>query len=171
MVSNQFVKYCPACDAENTRTAAFCCECKNALSNTPVVQCRESLPAPSTPESRSEYVRSNAEGTKRVKGAVCVLELLENPRVKFFVYDGQTVGRTNAADVVLHGVPHSDYISSCHAKFFRRGTQWYVQHIGSTNFIRVEDEEYDDDTEVGLDHNAMLTLSLTTFTVKLDGQA
>lgn len=95
-----------------------------------------------------------------------VLELLDDPTVRFAVTEGQTVGRTEKADIILSGVPKLDWISGAHAKFLRRGDQWYVQHIAQTNFIRVDGEQYTGQQEVALYDGSILVLSLTAFRVK-----
>ena len=98
-----------------------------------------------------------------------VLELLDDPSVRFAVAEGQTVGRTEKADIMLRGVPKLDWISGAHAKFLRRGEQWYVQHIAQTNFIRVDGEQYQGQQEVAIYDGSILVLSLTAFRVKVDG--
>ena len=96
-------------------------------------------------------------------GAVCVLELVENPALQFKVRDGQTLGRSSRADIELIGVPGREFLSRIHARVFRRGQQWFAQYLASGNFIKVDGETYEDDSEVALENGSMLTLSLTTF--------
>ena len=78
------------------------------------------------------------------------------------------MGRTENADIILRGVPKLDWISGIHAKFLRRGTQWYVQHLAKTNFIRVDGDQFRGHEEVALYDNSILVLSLTAFRVKLN---
>ena len=99
------------------------------------------------------------------------LELVDDASMRFPVADGQTVGRTPKADVVLSGVPKLDWISGAHARLFRRGAQWYVQHIAQTNFIKVDGETYKGTEEVALYDGSILVLSLTAFRVRIAGSA
>lgn len=150
-----YVKYCPLCGAENPRQQAFCLQCFDGdLSTVPV-----------------EPRRCGESSTDATATACCVLELLDDPQVRFSVAEKQTIGRTDKADVVLCGVPKLDWISGAHARFFRRGEQWYVQHIGSTNFIKVDGQMYQGNEEVALYDGSVLVLSLTPFRVHLTASA
>jgi hypothetical protein len=95
------------------------------------------------------------------------MELVENPSVRFCIRAGQTVGRSETADVALNDVPNLEYISKIHVRFLKRGTQWYAQHIGDTNFIKVDGRRYEGREEVAIYDNSILVLSLTTFRVTL----
>ncbi|MEA2552358.1 MAG: hypothetical protein QOJ65_534 [Fimbriimonadaceae bacterium] len=105
--------------------------------------------------------------TMEIQGPRVVLEVLQQPGTRFEVGEGQTVGRTDAADVVLKGVPNSDYISRKMAVFTRRGDQWFVQHLGGTNYITVDGEKYQDNEEIALHSGSILGLALCQFTVRL----
>ena len=94
--------------------------------------------------------------------------MLDDPSIRFAVTEGQTVGRTEKADIQLSGVPKLEWISSAHAKFLRRGDQWYVQHIAHTNFIRVDGEKYHGQQRWRFMDASILVLSLTAFRVKVE---
>ncbi len=154
-----YVKYCPLCGAENPHQAAFCARCLDGdLTTVPAEVRREAppelavVPEPAAPAP-----------------ARCTLVLIEDPGVTFRVAEGQTVGRTRKADVLLAGVPKLEWISGAHARFFRRGPQWFVQHIAVTNFIKVDGDTFRGDEEVALHDGSVLVLSLTAFRVKLEG--
>ncbi|MDQ7793703.1 MAG: FHA domain-containing protein [bacterium] len=154
-MSSPLVKYCPLCGAENSRLAPFCAGCGDAdLSTVPVEPVRAPAPA------------ADGGETRRVEVDTCVLELLADPRVSFAVRAGQTVGRTGRSDIVLVGVPDLDCISAVHARFLKRGDQWYVQHLGQTNFIQVDGETYKGSEEVAIYPDSVLALSLSTFRVR-----
>ncbi|HEX2950855.1 MAG TPA: FHA domain-containing protein [Armatimonadota bacterium] len=144
-----FVKYCPLCGAENPRQQAFCLQCLDGdLSTVPVEPRRTEVPV-------------------QTDEPICVLELVENPAVRFSVRDGQTVGRTEKADIVLRDVPKLDWISGEHAKFTRQGERWYVQHVGKTNFIKVDGEKFEGPEEVAIYDGSILVLSLTGFRISI----
>ena len=94
------------------------------------------------------------------------IELLDDPSFRFTIRAGQTVGRTEKADIILAGVPKLDWISGAHARFLRRGEQWYIQHIGATNFIKVDGEMFQGPQEVPIHDGSILLLSLTSFRVR-----
>lgn len=176
------VKYCPDCQMQNPAVASFCSQCDWDLLNVPAQTRRDLVdgaqdeaaavePEPShtaTAQSGTPERDENDVPTKRAVAAagICTLELLENPSQTFTIRPGQTVGRTNKADVVLAGVPNLEYISRVHARFLRRGEQWFVQYIAEGNFIKVDGEEYTEDDEVALHDGSILVLSLTGFRVK-----
>ncbi|RYG44576.1 FHA domain-containing protein, partial [bacterium] len=99
------------------------------------------------------------------------LESMEDSALRFVVAEGQTVGRTEKSDVVVGEVTNGKYISSAMARFTRRGDQWYVQHIATTNYIVVDGEEYEDDTEVAIHDGSVLALALAPFIVRIGGEA
>jgi pSer/pThr/pTyr-binding forkhead associated (FHA) protein len=86
------------------------------------------------------------------------------------VKEGQTVGRTKKADIMLQGVPKLDWISGIHARVFRQGEQWYIQHLGETNFIKVDGEMYKGREEVAFYDGSIVIFSLTAFRVSLGGK-
>jgi hypothetical protein len=142
-MSDPLVKYCPVCGTENSRYAAYCASCGDAdLSTVPV-----------------EPRRSSA--TK------VILELVDEPNLAFTVMDGQTVGRTDCADVVLTGIPNLDAISRKHARFHNQGGQWFVQHVGETNFIQVDGETHTDKEQVEIHEGSIVALTLAKFRVRL----
>jgi hypothetical protein len=142
-MSDTLVKYCPVCGAENSRYAAYCTSCGDAdLSTVPVEQ-------------------------RRLASSAVVLESVVDPKVCFTVLDGQTVGRGDAADVVLAGVPDLDAISRTHARFSREGSRWFVQHVGETNFIRVDGVPHAGKEQVEIREGSVVALALTEFRVSL----
>ncbi len=144
-MNDPLVKYCPVCGTENSRYAAYCGSCGDAdLSTVPV-----------------EPPRSLA--------AKVVLELVDEPGLAFTVMDGQTVGRTDCADVVLTGIPNLDAISRKHARFHKQGGQWFVQHVGETNFIQVDDKTYAGQEQVEIHENSIVSLTLAKFRVRFGG--
>ena len=157
MTELQFVKYCPLCGAENPRQQAFCLACLDGDLSTVPVEPRHGTPAPPAPAPCPTPPAPTANTLR--------LELVENPATHFVIADGQTVGRTAKSDVVLCGVPNLDWISGAHARFFRRGPQWYIQHIAETNFIKVDGETYKGQEEVALYEGSTVVLSLTAFRV------
>ena len=102
-----------------------------------------------------------------IKTDICRLELLDNAEIAFDVKAGQTVGRGIEADVIVADVPHAGYISRVHARFSRRGEQWFAQYVGQGNFIVVDGETSEDDSEIALHDGSVLVLSLTSFRVVL----
>ena len=159
-----YVKYCPLCGAENPRQQPFCLSCQDGDLSTVAIEPRRAQPK--EPEGEAAAVDAQPDAAP-----ACVLELLDDPRVRFAIQQGQTVGRTEKADVVLQDVPKLEWVSGAHAKFFRRGSQWYVQHIAETNFIRVDGELYRGQEEVAIYDGTILVLSLTAFRVKLGEEA
>ena len=152
------------------------------ISLAPPSPATETEPAPSEPVPAAGETTPGREapaepspGTRRVEQAArqLTLELIERPGVRFAVLDGQSVGasREAQADVTLRGVPDLEYISSVHARFFTRGTQWYVQHLGHTNFIKVDGMKFEKREEVPLSEGSVLVLSKTAFHVVLTGGA
>jgi hypothetical protein len=133
---------------------------------------------PAAPAGASAGLQADrGPNTLHVEGdtqsASLVLELVEQPELRFTIKESQSVGSSRdpsrSADVTLSGAPNLDYISSVHARFFRRGAQWYVQHLGATNFIKVDGTRFDKREEVPLHEGAVLVLSKTPFRVLLGG--
>lgn len=98
---------------------------------------------------------------------VLQLELVENPALVFPVRPGQSVGRSERADVILNDIPKLEFISRAHARFTRRRTQWYVQYIAEGNSITVDGVESRDDSEIAVHEGSVVVLSFTPFRVKL----
>lgn len=160
MTEENFVKYCPLCGVENSPRQAFCRKCGDGdLSSVPIELRREIA------DAAAEQAAPHDAAT----AAYCVLASIDDPMVRFIVRDGQTVGRTESADVVLAGVPKVEWISGVHAKFSRRGKQWYVRHMGQTNFIKVDGEKYTGREDVALQEGSIVMLSLTAFRVSFGG--
>ncbi|HEY3377691.1 MAG TPA: FHA domain-containing protein [Armatimonadota bacterium] len=154
-----FVKYCPLCGAENPRQQAFCLRCLDG----------ELATVPVEPRRTSSSQHTATSSTATAATPRCVLELLDAPNTRFALMPGQTIGRTEKADVVLCGIPDLDWISGAHAKLLRRGEQWYIQHIGSTNYIKVDGETYRGHEEVAIYPDSIVLLSLTAFRVRMEG--
>ena len=142
-------KICPACQAKNPPSASDCLECgADVLSER--VEHRSTV---STPEPvAAPHIR---------------LESLYDPEKVFIVQEGQTVGRSDAADVVIDGVPDMDSISRRMALFGRRGQQWFIQHVAQTNFVAVDGEEYESDDEVVIRDGSVVGLALCQFFVRI----
>ena len=157
------VKYCPACGEENSPLESFCTHCDFDLLTVPTEPRRvETAPAE---QGESQTVIAPVAAPRALD--VCRLELLDNPDLGFEVSAGQSVGRGVEADVILAEVPHAGYISRVHARFSRRGEQWFVQYLGQGNFIKVDGETHEDDSQIALHDGAVLVLSLTSFRVVL----
>lgn len=170
---SELIRKCPYCGTVNPGRSPFC---QNAACGSDLTMVTPSLPAsaaatpPPEPVTEVGPAVSN-DATMRADDAAssCVLELADSPQVRFDVQDGQTVGRGAQADVVLAGVPKLEWISSRHALFVRRGMQWYVQHIGGTNYIKVNGERYDGPEQVAIYDGDLLELTYTRFRVRLTG--
>jgi ribosomal protein L40E len=184
MAANRFVKYCPQCGAENPARASLCQGCFKGDLTRAVAEPPRSAANTVTADAASDVAAVAAEtetevprhGTARVADlrpdvATLRLELVEDPAVSFVVHDGETVGRTAKADVVLTGVPQADYIHGAHARLYRRGSQWFVQYLGGFNYIRVDGQEFRSDDEVALHDGSTLVLSLTAFHVRIEGSS
>ena len=156
------VKYCPACGEENSPLESFCTHCDFDLLTVPTEPRRVEVGTVDEADSTQTVV---APAPRDVE--TCRLELLDNPDMAFEIKAGQTVGRGVEADVILAEVPHASYISRRHARFSRRGEQWFVQYIAEGNFIKVDDETHEDDSQIALHDGAVLVLSLTSFRVVL----
>lgn len=157
MSSLVFVKYCPRCDAENPRLQSLCLGCHADLTMVRAEPRRSATDAATAPAARDG-------------GSRCILELVADPCVRIEVHPGQVVGRTDAADIALaERVTEWQFISSRHAQFTRRGEQWYVKHIGGTNYNIVDGERYTDDDEVALYDTSVLVISKTVFRVRIEG--
>ena len=159
-----FVKYCPLCGAENPRQQAFCLKCLDGdLTSVSVEPRRDTAPA-STPAEPPATQAAPAAPSDTL-----ILESVDNPSIRFAIRENQTVGRTEKADIILQNVPKLEWISGVHARFLRRGVQWYVQHIAHTNFVKVDGETYSGEEEVAVYHGSIVVLSLTSFRVNLEG--
>lgn len=162
MSNEKYVKYCPLCGGENPQRQAFCRQCQDGdLTTVPVEKSRnyQSSTAKATALEGDDVLQNWHDEVV----AVCSLELVEDSAISFKILDGQTVGRTAEADVELAAVPNSEWISSIHARFFRRGKQWYIQHLGDTNYIKVGEDTFRGHEEIPLQSGQTITISLTVF--------
>jgi len=160
-----FVKYCPLCGAENSRQQAFCLKCLDGdLSSVPVEPRRDTAPAAAPTEPTA------AASAPATPVDTLILESVDNPAVHFAIHENQSVGRTDKADIILQNVPKLEWISGAHARFLRRGDQWYIQHIAHTNFVKVDGETFSGEEEVAVYHGSIVVLSLTSFRVNLEGE-
>jgi hypothetical protein len=148
-------KSCPSCGTENPPAAADCVKCGADILAEPVER-RAAGSAPATAVAPTDECKPHVR-----------LESLYDPANAFVVFDGQTVGRSDASDVVIDGVPDLDSISRRMALFFRRGQQWYVQHIAGTNFVAVDGEEYESDDEIAIRDGSVVGLALCQFFVRI----
>jgi pSer/pThr/pTyr-binding forkhead associated (FHA) protein len=122
--------------------------------------------AAATNESAAEPSDALQAGASAIRDAL-VLELVADPRVRFEVRSGQTVGRGRDADVQLAGFQIPDDISRVHVEFERRPTGWFVRHVGHTNFIQVAGRQHrDPSAQLPLSDGAVLMLTATPFVVK-----
>lgn len=164
MSNAKYVKYCPLCGGENPPRQAFCQHCLDGdLTTVPVEKNRSLLEEKKSPASTELGGEQVLQNWRDEVIAECSLELVEDSSHKFKILDGQTVGRTAEADVVLAAVPRAEWISSVHARFFRRGTQWYIQHLGDTNYIKVAEDTFRGHEEIPLQPGQIITISLTAF--------
>ena len=173
MAELDFMKYCPLCGAENPRQQAFCLACLDGdLTTVPVEPRRKQArkaPATPVPDGVTESPPAEEDAETAKVATTLVFELVDDPAVRFLVRENQTVGRSTKADVILCGVPKQEWISGAHARFLRRGEQWYVQHIGHTNYIKVDGETFNGQEEVAVYHGSIVVLSLTAFRVNMEG--
>lgn len=158
------VKICPSCGLHNAPSESFCTRCDFDLLSVPA----QTVLNPDAPGATGAETASEV-APLAVQTPLCRLELVDDPRRTFRIEAGQSVGRGVEADVILSEVPHLDFISRRHAKFLRRGPQWFVQYIAQGNFISVDGETFEDDSEVALHDGSLLSLSLTAFRVALEG--
>lgn len=77
------------------------------------------------------------------------------------------MGRSGQSDVVIEGIPDLDSISRKMAGFHLRGSQWFVQHLASTNYIAVDGEQYEEDDDVAIRDGSVLGLALCQFFVRI----
>lgn len=155
------VRVCPVCRTECPEDVFACPRDGSDLLMEPIVL-RADAPAAETVPPPCES--ASQEGAT---AAHLVLESIEVPGLKFVVREGQCVGRGEAADIVLAGSPHFGHISRRMAVFFCRGEQWFIQHVATSNYIKVDGCEYEDDTEVAIEDGSVVGLPLAMFRVKV----
>ena len=158
------VRVCPICGTENPATASDCAKCGADILGEPLeTRFPESAP--------SELVSTPTEEPAETTGPHVLLQLMERPDVSFTISEGKCVGRTGDADIVLKGVPYFDYISRRMACFSRRGEQWFVKHVGTSNYIVVDGEKYETDDDIAIHDGSVLGLPLCQFIVKIPQSA
>jgi len=165
-VSTYKVRVCPYCHTENPATASDCVNCKADILAEPL----ETRDSDSSVSASADQDTAQAPASQQ-SGPNIVLEPLQDPDTKFKIYEGQSVGRTKEADVVLKNVPNADYISRRMAVFTRRGEQWFVQHVGSTNYITVDGDRYETDDSIAIHDGSVLGLALSQFMVRIPESA
>ncbi len=127
---------------------------------------RVAQPTP-TQASASRSGAPDARTSPEPGGETIVLELVADPRQRFTLRSGQTIGRGRDADVCLSGFGVPDDVSRVHAVVERRPTGWYVRHVGRANFIVVDGQRYRDrDLQVALADGTVLALTATAFVVR-----
>jgi serine/threonine protein kinase len=173
------VKICPRCGGHNDANAHSCKKiyetkiCRHDLSTVPA-RVRDSSTVPARVDDISpmpiNHVETVETGVAKPILDILFLELMTNPNICFEVRDGNTVGRAIESDVVLAGTPKIDWVSRRMARFFKRGSQWYVKNavLPPTNFIQVDGERYCDDSEIAIGEGSILGLPLDQFTVYLN---
>ena len=157
----ELVKICPRCHHHNPDTVNSCESCPSTLAGVPAED-------PDAPEEASPAqlppVLPGIAGADSLR-----LELAEDPSRVFVVRAGQTLGAPDhegAPDVVLAGVPKEDYISGRHVMVLRDGPDWFVKHLGRTNYIVVDGVRYSDAAEVPIREGTSLFLTYTEFIVR-----
>jgi len=148
---------CPGCGTENPPTAADCENCGLDILGEQV----ENRSAAETPIIDIPVEVDTSPALR--------FESLASPGLGFTVREGQTIGRSDRADVVIEGVPELDSISRVMAKVNRRGDQWFIQHVATTNFIVVDGERYEDDDDVAIREGSVIGLALCQFIVRETG--
>ncbi len=154
------VRVCPTCGTENPATASDCTKCGADILGEPLETRYPQSAEPLAPENASASAAA-------VSGPHVVLEVMERPELAFVVEEGKSVGRTDESDIVLKGVPYFDYISRKMAMFTRRGDQWFVKHLGTSNYIMVDGEKHSSDDDIALHDGSVLGLPLCQFMVRI----
>jgi hypothetical protein len=154
------VRVCPICGTENSARASDCSKCGADILGEPL---ETRYPDAVTGEPATLAVAPKLDAV----GPHVVLEVLERPDLSFVVEEDKSVGRTEAADIILKGVPYFDYISRRMATFSRRGEQWFVKHVATSNYIVVDGEKYESDDDIALHDGSVLGLPLCQFMVRI----
>ncbi len=158
----RLAKKCPQCDQENVVDAKICFKCAAplhgvravAISDEPPVSANTLAAAEPTPVVGVTRVVQSDDG---------FLESFSDPTLRFRVWHGAVVGR-EPADVNLTKARNSDTISRRHARFLRRGPDWFIcnePHI--TNFTEVNGERVEEADERGLQDGDEVSLGLSRF--------
>jgi endogenous inhibitor of DNA gyrase (YacG/DUF329 family) len=174
MAEQRYVKKCPLCGKENEIYQVFCSSCGDGdLSQVAI----ESIDCNAVPlvaviteekDNVSDAPKPKEDITAKV-GEVKKITLIsvDDPTIEFTVKENQTIGRNEKADVIVAKVAKSEWISGKHALFTRRGQKWYIQHVGKTNYIIVDNEKFSEDEEVPIYNDSIIALSLSLFKVKI----
>ncbi len=170
MAEPKYVKYCPLCGKENDIYQAFCGKCGDGdLSSVSVeVVNASNIVAEEIAIEIAPSAEPEVNNTAKVNEArKIVIESIDDPTMQFIVQENQSVGRNNKAEVIVSKVAKSEWISGRHALFTRRGEKWYIQHVGKTNYIIVDNEKFSEDEEVPIYNDSIIALSLSLFRVKI----
>ncbi len=175
MVS-KYVKLCPLCGKENEIYQVFCINCGDGdLSQVAIESVADNAAAyivdineikknsnPPSPDTQKDDITAKVEEEKKI-----MLESVEDPTLQFTVKENQSVGRNDKADVIVAKAAKSEWISGKHALFTCRREKWYIQHVGKTNYIIVDNEKFCEDEEVPIYNDSIIALSLSLFKVKI----
>lgn len=154
----RYVKHC-VCGHDNPDTSNTCEACGLTLAGVHVIDLEALPPVPPSPPPPP------APATLR-------LVLAADPSRVFEVAAGQTVGvpgRSERPDIALVGVPEEEerLISGCHLQVLLHGAEWYVRHVGHTNYIEVDGKRYTDTSdEVRVDDGSSVFLTHTEVIVR-----
>lgn len=158
-------KECNVCHHLNPLTANFCegQGCVASLVGARIVDLDAPLEAPNTASDPP-----GGSGDALAAADVLSFHLAEDPGRVFRVAPGQTLGapgHSEEPDVPLAGVPGEDYISGRHLRVLRRGPDWFVQHVGHTNYIVVDGTRYEGRNEVRVRAGSSVFLTETEFVI------
>jgi hypothetical protein len=175
MAENKFIKKCPLCGKDNEIYQVFCSSCGDGDLSQVVIEplvkndVSLTLTKPDIKSNTTPIHKDDDDITAKV-GEVkkIILESIDDPTIQFVVKENQSVGRNGKADVVVEKVAKSEWISGKHALFTRRKNKWYIQHVGTTNYIIVDNEKFCEDEEVPIYNDSIIALSLSLFKVKID---
>lgn len=179
MAKKKYVKKCPLCGKDNEIYQVFCAFCGDgdlsqismesvdSAENTPEQKITTTNEVKNNTPSPSSQQKPDDDITAKVCEEKIILESVDDPTLQFSVSENQSVGRNEKADVVVTRVAKSEWISGRHALFTRRGEKWYIQHVGKTNYIIVDNEKFCEDEEVPIYNDSIIALSLSLFKVKI----
>jgi pSer/pThr/pTyr-binding forkhead associated (FHA) protein len=158
---------CKTCGTENREGPDFCFRC-----GAPLLGGAPPPPPPRPREREGGTAAAPAISSAEEAGDLLVLELFDDPSVRLEVRDGQVVGAPNRAkvpDVPVSGVADEEleFVSGHHARFVRRDSGWFVAHVGATNWIEVDGERCEDDTQLALEDGSVVVFTYVRFLVRL----
>ena len=168
MADPSYVKVCPLCGKDNEIYQVFCSSYGDGDLST--VSITEAIDDNAIFDVRNDIaVESEDEvaNGKTAEESKITLISVDDPTMEFVVKENQSVGRNEKADVIVAKVNKSEWISGKHALFTRRGEKWYIQHVGKTNYIIVDNEKFSEDEEVPIYNDSIIALSLSLFKVKI----